>query len=63
MNSRVAFVYLSACWFFTTAIPLFAADSGFAANATNEVGLDLYRKLATGDNNLCLSPYSRARWR
>ena len=35
-----------------------AADPGLAATATNELGLDLYRKLAAGDNNLCLSPYS-----
>jgi serpin B len=58
MNSRTAFVYLFAGLPFFTAIPLLAADSGFAANATNEVGLDLYRKLAAGDSNLCLSPYS-----
>lgn len=37
---------------------LAAADSSTAAVATNQVGLDLYRKLATGDDNLCLSPYS-----
>src|SRR6266581_439616 len=35
-----------------------AGDPGLAATATNELGLDLYRKLAAGDNNLCLSPYS-----
>lgn len=35
-----------------------AADSSQAATATNEMGLDLYRTLATGDANLCLSPYS-----
>jgi serpin B len=35
-----------------------AADSAAAATASNQVGLDLYRKLATGDGNLCLSPYS-----
>ena len=29
-----------------------------AASATNQFGLDLYRKIATGDSNLCLSPYS-----
>ena len=58
MSSRTAFVYLSACSLFCAATPLSAADSGLAASATNEIGLDLYRKLATGDNNLCLSPYS-----
>jgi hypothetical protein len=35
-----------------------AADPGLAATATNELGLDLHRKLATGDNNLCFSSYS-----
>ena len=30
----------------------------FAAKATNEVGVDLQRQLATGDANLCISPYS-----
>lgn len=35
-----------------------AADPALAATATNELGLDLHRKLATGDNNLCFSPYS-----
>ena len=29
-----------------------------AANATNQFGLDLYRQIASGDGNLCLSPYS-----
>lgn len=35
-----------------------AADFQPAASATNEFGLDLYRKLAGGKENLCLSPYS-----
>jgi serpin B len=29
-----------------------------AANATNEFAVDLHRKLATGEKNLCISPYS-----
>ena len=29
-----------------------------AAKATNELGVDLQRQLATGDENLCISPYS-----
>jgi serine protease inhibitor len=29
-----------------------------ATKATNEIGVDLYRQLATGDENLCISPYS-----
>lgn len=35
-----------------------AADFGAAARSTNEFGLDLYRQLAAGDENICLSPYS-----
>ena len=34
------------------------SDSGPAAMATNQIGVDLYRKLATGEDNVCLSPYS-----
>src|SRR6202045_4408259 len=37
---------------------LYAAEFDLAARATNEFGLDLHRQLATGDENLCLSPYS-----
>ena len=29
-----------------------------AAKATNEFGIDLYRKIAHGEKNVCLSPYS-----
>lgn len=35
-----------------------ATDASRAARATNEFGLDLYRQLASGDDNLCLSPYA-----
>jgi serpin B len=34
------------------------ADFDPAASATNQLGLDLQRKLATADENLCVSPYS-----
>src|SRR5258708_5875677 len=37
---------------------LHAADFDLAASATNQLGLDLHRQLARGDENLCLSPYS-----
>src|SRR5882724_8067738 len=37
---------------------LHAADFNQAATTTNQVGVDLYRQIATGDANLCLSPYS-----
>jgi serine protease inhibitor len=35
-----------------------ATTPGPAAQATNQLGVDLYRQLATGDGNLCISPYS-----
>src|ERR1700680_1703654 len=37
---------------------LHAAESDLAATATNQLGIDLHRQLATGDENLCISPYS-----
>jgi len=35
-----------------------ATSFDFAAKATNELGVDLHRQLATGAENLCISPYS-----
>jgi serpin B len=35
-----------------------APNFDLAAKATNELGIDLQRQLATGDENLCISPYS-----
>src|SRR4030095_12073747 len=35
-----------------------ATNFELAAKATNDLGVDLQRKLATGDENLCISPYS-----
>jgi serpin B len=35
-----------------------ATNFDLAANATNQLGVDLYLQLATGDDNLCISPYS-----
>jgi len=35
-----------------------ADDVGLAASATSEFAVDLHRQLATGDHNLCVSPYS-----
>src|SRR5436190_10951338 len=34
-----------------------AATFDSAAKATNQFGLDLYRSIATGEENICLSPY------
>jgi serpin B len=56
------------CLFRPIAVALFlvlfktslAADVSVATTATNELGLNLYRRLATGDENLCLSPYAIA---
>ena len=41
-----------------TAMAHGAASFELAAKATNELGVDLCRQLATGDENLCISPYS-----
>src|SRR5213595_92297 len=35
-----------------------ATNFDLAAQATNELAVDLHRQLATGDENLCISPYS-----
>src|SRR5213593_160314 len=35
-----------------------ATNFDVAAKATNELGVALHRQLATGDENLCISPYS-----
>ena len=40
------------------ASPTHGASFGPAAKATNEFGIDLYRKIAHGEKNVCLSPYS-----
>jgi hypothetical protein len=43
------FLRLVAC--FVTATSLRAAEFDLAATATNQLGVDLHRKLATGDEN------------
>jgi serpin B len=58
MNSKSVICWFSALSILCAATSKAATDSGPAATATNEIGVDLYRKLATGDANLCLSPYS-----
>ena len=40
------------------ASPVHGGNPGPAAKATNEVGVDLYRKIARDEKNVCLSPYS-----
>src|SRR5947207_7998010 len=53
---------LSNCTLIVAVIAAFAsvhaADFDLAATATNQLGVDLHRQLARGDDNLCLSPYS-----
>jgi serpin B len=35
-----------------------ATETDLAATATNQLAVDLHRQLATGNENLCVSPYS-----
>ena len=41
-----------------TMTSIHGADFDPGATATNQIGVDLYRQIASGDGNLCLSPYS-----
>ncbi len=56
MMKNQIFASLAAATFAISAIK--AADFSAAASATNQLGVELYQQLATGDENLCLSPYS-----
>ncbi|PYL61827.1 MAG: serpin family protein [Verrucomicrobia bacterium] len=42
----------------TAAMAQGATNFDLAAKATNELTVELHRQLATGDDNLCISPYS-----
>ena len=42
----------------TAAMAQGATNFDLAAKATNELAVELHRQLATGDENLCVSPYS-----
>jgi serpin B len=55
MNCEITSILLISAF---AATPLFSAGSYAAASAVNQLGLDLLRKLAKVDGNLCLSPYS-----
>ena len=52
--------FLILCVFGTLINPMAQGATGFdlAANATNKLAVDLHRQLATGNENLCVSPYS-----
>jgi serpin B len=56
VKRRFGFVSVAALML-SSVTPLLA-DSAPAAKATNELGLDLFHRIATGDGNVCLSPYS-----
>src|ERR1700682_2902390 len=58
MNSRSLACFFATLTALCAATSTRAADPGLAATATNESGVDLYHRLATGDGNLFLSPYS-----
>ena len=49
---------LTCALFFAFALSVKAADFDLATTATNELAVALHQQLATGDSNLCLSPYS-----
>ena len=56
MRPSLRFAFINAAFVVFTS--LHAADLDLAASSTNQVGVDLYRQLAGGEENLCLSPYS-----
>ena len=57
MNAK-SLLCSSVTLFLFVLVSMGANDSGPAATATNQFGIDLYRKLATGEDTLCFSPYS-----
>jgi serpin B len=56
MNLPRNFLFLVAILIAITT--LYAADFDLAASATNQLAVDLHRQFATGNENLCVSPYS-----
>ena len=54
MNSLRLLVLVALC----AIVRSHAADYDLAATVTNQLAVDLHHQLATGDENLCLSPYS-----
>src|SRR5207248_8466526 len=58
INIAAAMMKLLATVLCTLTASLRAADFDLAAIATNQLGVDLHRQLARGEENLCLSPYS-----
>ena len=52
------FLILHVFWALLVAMAQGATSFEPAGKATNELGVDLYRQLAKGNGNLCISPYS-----
>ncbi len=52
------FVILQLFGVLNAAVAYGAMDFDLAASATNQFAVDLHRQLATGNDNLCVSPYS-----
>ena len=55
---RTLWIFLVAFAGLFLGISITATDVESVATATNQLGVDLHRRLATGEDNLCLSPYS-----
>src|SRR5437870_11393399 len=52
------FVILQLFGVLNAAVAYGTTDFDLAASATNQFAVDLHRQLATGNDNLCVSPYS-----
>src|SRR5207248_2314289 len=52
------FLILQLFGLLNAAVAYGATDFDLAASATNQFAIDLHRQLATGKDNLCVSPYS-----
>src|SRR5438067_2620531 len=52
------FLILQLFGLLNAAVAYGATDFDLAASATNQFAVDLHRQLATGNDNLCVSPYS-----
>ena len=58
MRMRALWICLVSFAGFFLGMSIPGADFDSAASATNQLAVDLHRRLATADTNLCLSPYS-----
>ena len=58
MSDIKSFLILHIFGAFMVATSYGATEFDLAATATNQLAVDLHRQFATGDENLCISPYS-----